>query len=1398
MKASVTQKRHNPPSSSSVRRLQKRDKTTEEMTQEGIIDSLTAAKAIFAKYHPDSMVDKQPQRTNSVVENRFRHTQSQRPLKNPGLQRPAPKSSNNSPYIIKTPPANVGIKKTPTLAKSNGLQAKQFSKTESKKRVKSETQHLNGLPIAPKQIKTHNALSTPQKTIPVKKTAKQQFIASPRLKSLSQAQSPSALSKSPASNLISRHSSGHNSIRSVRTVSTNGTLTKTPVFASPNASPSVKSNNSSMATIRSNSIKPSQKPSQKPKPLTIGSPPTKVQKKPIAHTHPVDTSRSNEKDHGNNLFSNFSSSSDNYTPSTASSSQRFSDSDTSFIQHKKAGSGSLKPKREEKHRTLTRKLNTKNTLDEANSGHHTTTKHKSRNTYESTQSSTPESFSSDVGAAVAASKALYTLPGYDSMNSSVEPSKKDKVHHHGLRSKLFNFRRDPKMRNSLDSNNFGDTFSISSAAQPKNLNMDHARKSKRHSLDLYRAGSMTSQRPNDSTLSFPKPSTSFGSFSQNRESKIHQLQKKIEEEKKPEHKTVNMRTVAKINLLADEIARKTIESSKNDSHEGVNKTNLSLKMPSATSSPKKTISTSPSFNGDTTMLSPLSIPDTPLAGFASRNGSKSSLLQNFRPNTSQPSQAEAHLLNNFVPHLNSFSQTNNTSSFYGTKNLKRIPPPPSSMASSQSLASSFDHLSPSAPGSVRSSFDMNNYSSESLANLEPALTIKKNGESDKAGNLMGSNDQISYNEDSELNSIMHSQYDHPNIDEENSDVVSFVKSDKSNNTLENFPQEKKGLEFVENERDSEVKSSSAIFGRAMRSLTNFSLHSDSKDERARADDHEKRNRTGTAVSNAATIVVPQHAGRSADSSPPSPQTVQPPQSSASSIVSSEKKKSFGPFASLIRRVSSGHHGTADKNGPKSEEAEQQQLPAPVQSNSHNYQYEKQIPHYQQVPQTKILTTLREDKPKRSKKEKLKKAFMLSGHSGQQKHAKNSENDSNQKRGSSRDQAMSLDNNTGEHGRKDSANGNGSDEDDDDDDDEYDYLYYKTNQAMPHRLYRYKDDDDEDEVYKKKKMHLKSLIKTPAKFTYDSIKKSTNKLNDMTALNHNQSHNKVNNSDNLSQLEEAAENESPSRSETFDQSEQASDNILQSPAVSTSGDASDNFEDTYSTLAGDFDESNTSSRLSLDGTPAKNTFNDSFVMPVGTSHPDMEMYMVRGRGGNKKIKNKAFDADKPWKNHVDLGYITPQEKKRYEGIWVSNRNSYLSLLPPSWKSQYENEVIEEGDEDVILNILVYEIWSRSHLSPKLLRQIYNMVDLYKDGLLRRRSFIVGMWLIDQCLYGKKLPPKVDDRVWQSVDKIIIGVNIDAKSFAKKKKKYIRKQLKDLKKQEKQHNQKLMLARQGKKA
>ena len=257
--------------------------------------------------------------------------------------------------------------------------------------------------------------------------------------------------------------------------------------------------------------------------------------------------------------------------------------------------------------------------------------------------------------------------------------------------------------------------------------------------------------------------------------------------------------------------------------------------------------------------------------------------------------------------------------------------------------------------------------------------------------------------------------------------------------------------------------------------------------------------------------------------------------------------------------------------------------------------------------------------------------------------------------------------------------------------------------------------------------------------------------------------------------------------------------------------------------------------------------------------------------SRSKKSKKFDENKPWKSHVDLGYITSEEKKRYEGIWVSNKNRFLEMLPQQnhhlkkihsnrltpEKSPHsllsgdtdtvvrnlekmEPELVvlqnsvspqsttmllplsdpsnevgvptpqisvfglpangtgeqdkgeygadddydgEEEEEDLMVNFVVYEIYNRSNLPPRILRQIYYMVDLRHDGTITKKSFIVGMWLIDQCLYGKKLPAVIPDLVWDSVEKMVIGVDVSHKSIQKNKKRNARREIKELKRHEK---------------
>ncbi|CAK9439155.1 uncharacterized protein LODBEIA_P33790 [Lodderomyces beijingensis] len=207
---------------------------------------------------------------------------------------------------------------------------------------------------------------------------------------------------------------------------------------------------------------------------------------------------------------------------------------------------------------------------------------------------------------------------------------------------------------------------------------------------------------------------------------------------------------------------------------------------------------------------------------------------------------------------------------------------------------------------------------------------------------------------------------------------------------------------------------------------------------------------------------------------------------------------------------------------------------------------------------------------------------------------------------------------------------------------------------------------------------------------------------------------------------------------------------------------------------------------------------------------------------RKDKSSKFDEYKPWKSHNDLNYLTDQERKRYEGVWVSNKGNYMDLmvtklhgvnyalsghdktssehledsikaaLVSTNQAETKNEsegggntnttttstttggakqsdngastekIVETDNRDrvevnqLMLGAVVKRIWNRSKLPGDTLEQIWNLVDYRRDGTLSKNEFLVGMWLVDQCLYGRKLPKKIEPVVWESLGGI--GVNV----------------------------------------
>ena len=124
---------------------------------------------------------------------------------------------------------------------------------------------------------------------------------------------------------------------------------------------------------------------------------------------------------------------------------------------------------------------------------------------------------------------------------------------------------------------------------------------------------------------------------------------------------------------------------------------------------------------------------------------------------------------------------------------------------------------------------------------------------------------------------------------------------------------------------------------------------------------------------------------------------------------------------------------------------------------------------------------------------------------------------------------------------------------------------------------------------------------------------------------------------------------------------------------------------------------------------------------------------------KKHPNKHHEGDrKRWRDE-----ITERERKRYEAVWASNRGLYTLSFTDS--------------ETLVCSLVARDIYSRSRLPTDVLEEVYTLIDRQKNGRLEKEEFVVGLWLIDQRLKGRKLPPRISDFVWRSVG-ILAGIKV----------------------------------------
>lgn len=119
-------------------------------------------------------------------------------------------------------------------------------------------------------------------------------------------------------------------------------------------------------------------------------------------------------------------------------------------------------------------------------------------------------------------------------------------------------------------------------------------------------------------------------------------------------------------------------------------------------------------------------------------------------------------------------------------------------------------------------------------------------------------------------------------------------------------------------------------------------------------------------------------------------------------------------------------------------------------------------------------------------------------------------------------------------------------------------------------------------------------------------------------------------------------------------------------------------------------------------------------------------------------------------------VTERERKRYEGVWAGNRGVLIDHDP-----EYLDH---EGASDLVINLVVKDIWERSRLPYDVLEEVWDLVAATDAKALNREEFVVGLWLIDQRLKGRKLPIKVSASVWSSV-RHSYGVKISTKLIPK---------------------------------
>lgn len=174
-------------------------------------------------------------------------------------------------------------------------------------------------------------------------------------------------------------------------------------------------------------------------------------------------------------------------------------------------------------------------------------------------------------------------------------------------------------------------------------------------------------------------------------------------------------------------------------------------------------------------------------------------------------------------------------------------------------------------------------------------------------------------------------------------------------------------------------------------------------------------------------------------------------------------------------------------------------------------------------------------------------------------------------------------------------------------------------------------------------------------------------------------------------------------------------------------------------------------------------------PPSPSVEEDEDNKWRARHKTKPLQSKKRHAHHEGARRRWREEITERERKRYEGVWASNRGYLLAKSSPGTERPEPTYGTpprataspSHNDTEMVVNVVVRDLWSRSRLPLDELAEVWDVVDGTGRGMLDKTEFVVGMWLVDQRLRGRKIPQKVTDSVWASAKGVSVHTPLKEK-------------------------------------